>query len=163
MFWTILAFAAGYEAANWLMSLKERETLVRAARMLAGDKPLLVVGNPRGRHETGTVCVDLCPVAPCIQANVEDLSGVPDGFFGAAFVGHVLEHVENPSKAFAELKRVARHVIVAYPYSCTLIAWFHPEHRWIILKADHELVFMENPMFRFINAASSRPALPRAT
>jgi len=164
MFWKLISlaagFIAGYEAANWLMALRERRALVRLARALAGVKPLLVVGNPRGRHETGTLCIDMNPDQGCMQGNVEDLSCIPTGFFGAAFVGHVLEHVENPARAWGELKRVADHVVVAYPYPSTLIAWFHPDHRWIILRADEQIEFMANPVFEFITSASStRPRL----
>lgn len=161
MFWNLIAFIAGYEAANWLMSLKERESLVRLARLLAGGKPLLVVGNPKGRHEAGSLCIDLEPVCPCVRANVEHLDDIPDGAFGAAFVGHVLEHVDNPARAWAELHRVADHVVIAYPYTNTLICWLHPDHKWVILRADDTLEFMENPVRALMTEAFSTRSLPR--
>lgn len=108
------------------------------------EKPLLVVGQPRGRHPCGDVCIDLngCPTcAVSVNANIEDLSNYDDKTFGAVFVSHVLEHVKNPDLAWAELNRVGEKVFMAYPYSCRVLARFVPDHKWLIKQTSEGYLF----------------------
>jgi hypothetical protein len=131
LIWAGLIFAAGYELGNWFSQIEERKLLYGMARRAASDRPLLVVGNTKGRHGQGDVCIDVQPRGRCVYGDVHALD-YPDGHFGAAFVGHVLEHVKDPAAAFAELHRVADQVFVAYPHRHSLIAWLHPTHHWIL-------------------------------
>jgi len=129
-----------YEILMWTKQLHDRKVLYHQAEDYAImiGKPLLVVGNPKGRHPCGDVNVDLdgsvCPMFE--QASIEDLNMFSDGKFGAVFVGHVLEHVDNIEKAYSELVRVIDDVVyVAYPDWYSLIAHLHPDHKWLILSA----------------------------
>jgi ubiquinone/menaquinone biosynthesis C-methylase UbiE len=67
--------------------------------------------------------------------DVTDMTLLPDGMFGAAFVSHVLEHIPAIERALSELERVCGNVFVAYPRPQTIIAWLHPDHRHIIESA----------------------------
>jgi len=131
--------AGAYEGLMWEKQLADRKRLYNEAETYAHsvDKPLLVVGNPKGRHKCGDINVDLteteCPTS--IEANIEDLSIFYDKQFGAVFVGHVLEHVDDIEKAYGELCRVADKVFVAYPDWYSAIAYVHPGHKWLILSA----------------------------
>jgi SAM-dependent methyltransferase len=44
----------------------------------------------------------------CVTDAAEDLSSIADGYFDAVISNAVLEHIENPTAAFAELFRVTR-------------------------------------------------------
>jgi len=155
LFWNILSFLAGYEAGNWLSQMRERRDLYDLAVKAARGRPVLVVGNAKGRHPEGSVCIDLSPAGVCMKADVQDLRMFPDNAFGAAYVGHVLEHVDNPAKAWAELHRVAEHVFIAYPHRHSLIAWFHPTHKWILvevpqgMRGPRSLRYTRNPVHPF--------------
>jgi len=134
----LLLGLAGFELGNWLIQGYERRQLFRAAEEYARSegKPLLVVGEPRGRHGYGDVCVDASGRDPkCLK---EDVTALPfdDRQFGAAFVGHVLEHVEDFDAAMNEISRVADRVFVAYPHPWSLIAWLHPDHRWLLVSRE---------------------------
>lgn len=102
------------------------------------------------------MCIDLSPDAHSTYGDVEYLSAYEENHFGAAFVSHVLEHVENPFLAMKELQRVAEAVFVAYPDSTSLIAWFHPGHRWVLIdvpqgEAGHAaLRTIRNPFTRLL-------------
>lgn len=136
----VVVAVLAYEMLMWTKQMYDREALYHQAEnyaILIG-KPLLAVGNPKGRHPCGDVNVDLdgseCPVH--VQASIEDLNMFSDGEFGAAFVGHILEHVDDIEKAYSELVRVSDDgVYVAYPDWYSMIAHIHPDHKWLILSA----------------------------
>jgi hypothetical protein len=136
----ILAGLAGYEASNWIAAFRERRELYAQAKKAAGNKPLLVVGVPRMRHGRGDAVIDLNPDGHpnTFAIDITDLSDIRTDTFGAAFVGHVLEHVEDIDTAMAELDRVADQVFVAYPRSHTLVAWLYPGHKHILSCAPPE-------------------------
>ncbi|RLC83493.1 MAG: hypothetical protein DRJ03_16980 [Chloroflexi bacterium] len=123
-----------YDGLWELSEAKEREVIYRKALRYARSrkKPLLVVGNPKGRHGKGDVCIDINPEPGCLKADVHNLSMFPDKYFGAAFVSHVLEHIENPRGALDELTRVADRVYILTPSPFKLNSWLHPGHKWII-------------------------------
>jgi len=64
--------------------------------------------------------------------------------FVFANCSHVLEHVEDPDKAFSELCRVAESVYVEVPHwfsENTLFGW--PFHRWVFFKRGPKIVLQE--------------------
>jgi len=136
----ILAGLAGYEGSNWIAAFRERRELYAKAKAAAGDKPLLVVGVPRFRHGRGDAVIDLTSDGHpnTFVLDVTDLSVLPDRMFGAAFVGHVLEHVKDIEAGMREISRVSEKVFVAYPRSHTLVAWIYPGHRHILSCAPPE-------------------------
>lgn len=109
------------------------------ARELAGSKPMLVVGRPKGmEYDCADVTLDLDPlVLSCPNGVVADVRDIPfqDKYFGSAYVSHVLEHLPTTRDAFIawdELWRVSDNVIVSYPRWDNLIAILHPDHHlWI--------------------------------
>jgi SAM-dependent methyltransferase len=140
-----LVYTATWEIGWFLVQLIQRRSVhaaARAAALLAG-KPLLVVGNPHGQYPCGDVVLDLQQTGECpntVQSTVESIP-YPDKHFGAAYVSHVLEHVCDPQKALAELRRVAEHVFVVYPYPWRLVSWLVPGHTWLVTGNVQEPVF----------------------
>lgn len=61
------------------------------------------------------------------------------------YCSHVLEHVENPGRACAELARVARGGYVETPTlgKDVLFAWGKGRHRWHVVAIGNRLVFFE--------------------
>lgn len=126
-----------------------RETYWAAVKAaLVCNKPLLIVGGPcpgrswlarllrpRG-HGTGDVCIDIAPSA-CgngVKADVRNIP-YPDGYFGAAAVFHVLEHLpsaEDVKMAMDELERVADAVYLCCPSKWSILGHIHPGHKvWV--------------------------------
>jgi len=133
----LLAYGA-WEAFWYGEAFWRRKHLWRKARRTADREggQLLVVGAPDGMYPCGDVTVDMrepgdvdCPTY--VRANVAQLP-FEDGQFGAVFISHVLEHVCDPQAALAELRRVADHVFVAYPYWWRTVTWASPGHVWVM-------------------------------
>lgn len=117
----------------------------RAARVASNQigRPLLNVGCASTRvitHPCGDVCLDVDSrrLQRCRGvAVVGDVRSIPypDGYFGAALVCHVLEHlpsVADAEIAVRELHRVARVVYVCSPGRLLLVNWLVPDHHlWV--------------------------------
>jgi hypothetical protein len=140
---TILALVTAWEFVGWMARLEDRRAIFARALEEArrAAKPLLVVGCPKAMgvgwpvHPCGDVTVDVaeCPECPdAVRASVEDLRMFPDGAFGAAFVGHVLEEVKDLPAAWSELNRVADAGYVAAVSPHFLAAWGLPKARSVI-------------------------------
>lgn len=146
--------------AQTIVELRERKELYQMARYAADlrKKPLLVVGSPRARghpfalYPHGDVTIDLDPQDDQTQkVDVMEASKVfSQGQFGASFISHVLEHVTDPCQAITELYKVSDEVFVARPRPWGIIAYAHPEHRWIIHQAPPYgiLTFSPNQLFQ---------------
>lgn len=173
----LLSAIAGYEWGAWNAAVEDRHRLYDVAAEAARrrGKKLLVVGKTKGRHDPGDVCIDIEPDADSVYGDVERLGLYGPKHFGAVLISHVLEHVRNPAAAWAELHRVADEVYVAYPDRSCLMAWLHPDHRWILLSVPQgagaePFAFMPNPFFRLVfgpvraalQDAADRPVLPPA-
>ena len=84
----------------------------------------------------GDVNIDLAGSGPHGPHNVShgdacDLSRWPDDFFGATIASHVVEHVHDPERAEAEMRRVTSGpVFILTPLGCWAHAWTHPGHQW---------------------------------
>lgn len=67
-------------------------------------------------------------------ANAEDLSDFPDGYFGAVFASHILEHLPHPDVALREWLRVAggdaNALFVITPSWWAPHTWMHAGHLW---------------------------------
>ena len=119
------------------------------AESRARGKPFLVVGRPKGGHAhgCGDICLDIDPrvAQECPVVKVADVRSIPlaDGFAGAAFASHVLEHlpsVEDAMLAWRELHRVADVVLVAGPRPLNPIARMVPDHSlWCYQRRDGSL------------------------
>lgn len=139
----------GWEGLFRIIEFEERESMYEKANQYAHSigKPLLVIGEPRGRHPCGDVCVDIigCPTCKTsVKANIENLETFEDKQFGASFVSHVLEHINRPDLAWDELNRTSDKVFVAYPRSYRLLSRLHPEHKWLVKKRDGGFVMTKN-------------------
>ena len=68
----------------------------------------------------------------------------PDGYFGAAFCSHVLEHlprIEDAFTALDEMERVADSVFTVSPHKISLIANIYPGHNlWITPSGDGYII-----------------------
>jgi SAM-dependent methyltransferase len=120
--------------------------VARAARAAADarGKPLLNVGAGTpgtslrvavfGPFMPGDVNCDLGGSGACGPSTVCrcDAHALPyrSGQFGAVIASHVIEHVDDPARALAELARVADEVFVITPAWWAPHTWLHPGHQW---------------------------------
>lgn len=143
----LLAYAAGAYVVDVVWRPAKVAKLARAAAAARG-KPLLNVGAGTegssarvallGPTGWGDANCDLnsdnrsqarsTPVAHC------DAHRLPyrDKEFGAVIASHILEHVDDPKAALAELRRVADEVFVVVPKWWAPHTWLHPGHQWYI-------------------------------
>lgn len=128
-----------WELGWFLVQRREREILYERATKAARKrgKPLLVVGDPYGQYgcgQEGDVVLDVRTDATCpnqVRASTESIP-YEDKRFGAVLASHTLEHVCEPGRALAELKRVADEVFIASPYWWRLSTFLVPRHAWWI-------------------------------
>jgi SAM-dependent methyltransferase len=72
-----------------------------------------------------------------------------DGTFGFVHCSNVLEHVDDPRRAFAELRRVGRHGFAECPNAFRERFITHPEgHLWIVGWKDGEVTYSEPTQVR---------------
>jgi len=127
--------------------VQERRQVFKQARDYADSvgKPLLVVGSPKFRynHPCGDVTIDISPeMAKFCDGLVADIREIPypNGYFGAAFASHVVEHlamIEDAKVALDEMYRVADRVFIVSPRKSSLMAWVNPGHHlWVIPSGD---------------------------
>lgn len=97
-------------------------------------KPLLNAGCKSVYAESSDVNLDIVArdVPRFVKGDIQNLKMFADKEFGAVYASHVLEHVEDPDLALAELRRIAEHVFVITPLPFLPWAWFHPGHKWIL-------------------------------
>lgn len=163
--WVVVSVIAGTCLAvhclqTWVME-GERQDLYVVARRVAdqSEKPLLVVGAPQARgqgfpsYPHGDVTIDIDPRPEDLKTlkvdvEVADSFFVP-GQFGAAFMSHVLEHVERPQRALDALMVIADRVFVAYPQSESFWAYCVSDHRWIIdgISPEGRVQCHRNPLY----------------
>lgn len=151
--WSLLALAVqqGIVMARQQADRDEVFALANEAALRSG-KPLLVAGGPWGDagirrllnwpgHPHGDVCLDLdpnaCGLDHFILGDVRDIP-FPDGWFGAVYCSHVLEHLPTAADcelAVSELHRVADEVFVCVPGRASVIAWLAPQHHlWVTVE-----------------------------
>lgn len=148
----MLSWLLAYAAATYVVDVLARPADAAHLARAAADrrqKPLLNVGAGTARTSLraalfgptlwGDVNVDLAGSGLHGPNNVSfgDVHRLPfaDRTFGAAIASHVLEHVDDPALALAELRRVADEVFVVVPSWWAPHTWAHPGHRWFV-RAD---------------------------
>lgn len=77
-----------------------------------------------------------------IEGDVEKLP-FKDKVFDFVFCSHLLEHVENPDKAIAELTRVAKRGYIEVPYGIVDLLKPFPPHLWFCDYKNNKLVFRQ--------------------
>ena len=81
---------------------------------------------------------------PLVAADVTALP-VRDQAFDFVYCSHILEHVEDPLRACAELMRVARRGYIETPTITkdVLMAWARNQHKWHVVQCGGRLCFFE--------------------
>ena len=118
-------------------------------------KPMLNVGCGDNPRVIGDVNIDIHPVGVSIipryiQASIYDLP-FRDKEAGAACAFSVIEHVERPQEALAELSRVADRVYVTVPYPLDFSTYFHFDHKWTFIGSRAVRI---NPAGNWLTAGS---------
>jgi len=111
-----------------------------------------------GKTDGGGVNADIARHASIPRfVRVGDITRLPfrDGQFGTVLCSHTIEHVEDPDRFFAELRRVGREVTLIIPPLWDISAVLNVfEHRWIFLswKKEHRRLprFIRLPLARFV-------------
>lgn len=130
---------ATWELAWWYRRYRLRQSTFAcaAARAVALNRPLVVIGAPdRGStagYPCGDITVDIGPSAcpRSIQADITKAIPVEDNS-AVVFVACTLEYVSNFSAAWAEIRRVAgdtANVFNVRVEPWTLTAWLYPGRR----------------------------------
>lgn len=146
----ILAGIAIREGLLQVVEINERHQIFNQARDYADSvrKPLLVIGAPKLKffHPYGDVTIDINPRMGTGEVEIADVRDIPypNGYFGATFCSHVLEHlatIEDASQALDEMERVADRVFVVTPHKTSLIANIHPDHHlWVTPSGDGYII-----------------------
>lgn len=83
---------------------------------------------------------------PFTVCGIEDLP-FEDNEFDYVYASHILEHVDNPAKACAELQRVAKKGYIETPTKMTDIMLNHlhkkNHHRWSVSIVNNTIIFIE--------------------
>lgn len=92
----------------------------------------------------------------CFETSVENLPAEWTGKFDYALASHVLEHVENPERAAAELSRVAKAgcVICPHPMKEGLFTAHERDHKWWVIGGKDCLYFHKIP---WVGEGDARP------
>jgi len=140
MFKEMFLLAAGALVANSVASSMyyhyEKERLFKQARDYCDSigKPLLNVGCGNNPMQIGDVNVDIFPPSEAILPNYQqaDITSMPftDKQFGCVVAFHVLEHVEDPRAALAEINRVADRVYASVPAPFDFSTDTSPDHKY---------------------------------
>lgn len=146
----VLAALAGFAGASYALDVMAKSSKYGRAARLAGQqcgKPVLNVGSGTpgsslrsmlfGPTRYGDVNCDLNEEPGWRledgswigQCDILDLP-FADKQFGAAVATHVVEHVDDPEAAMAELHRVADHVFALTPHWSAPHTWLHPGHKF---------------------------------
>lgn len=77
-----------------------------------------------------------------VQADFEDLP-FHDKQFDVAYSHHVIEHLDDPSKACVEMQRIARGGVILCPSIFAEYIFGRKYHKWIITCRGNLLIFIE--------------------
>ena len=117
--------------------VKERKVIYMKALdySIQIDKPLLVIGTPKGKHPCGDTTVDLsedvlqeCPIGGNVL-DINDLDRLyPKKSYGSAIFMHVLEHLDEPDLALRKALYVADRVYFAGPSWSSITSRVNSQH-----------------------------------
>jgi len=86
----------------------------------------------------------------------EDLSQFKDKEFDFVWCNHVIEHVQDPNKACAELMRVGKAGMIRFPTIQAEILVGRRDHNWMVfIVNDHRLLFIKKRFKSFYGAPKS--------
>ena len=94
-----------------------------------------------GKTDGGGVNADIVRHEPLPKAVVVDIYHLPfkDGAFRRVLCSHTMEHVDDPTRFYAELERVGDEVTLILPPLWDVTAVLNVlEHRWIFLTFSKE-------------------------
>jgi len=89
------------------------------------------------------------PPSPFVRCPMEDMSAFKDHEFDFARCHHVIEHVNDPNKACAELIRIAKAGILSFPPPQAEIMFGRKDHQWFVFVDHGRLLFVRkrNPSY----------------
>lgn len=151
----IILSITGYILACEMYSHLRRQKAYLAALQLsrARGKPLLNAGCGDNPSYLGDVNLDIRSntILPFYcQASIYRIP-YPDKYFGAAICFHVLEHLDNPTLALAELHRVADAVYIEVPLWYNPFTWLHPDHKWVFIESRaYRIRPLNDPLIPFL-------------
>ena len=129
-----------------------KDAAFEEAKSLSNGKGIINIGcGPHRTYQAQVIAeqpevlanLDITPngMPHFLQLNIET-EPLPfgDKQFGAAFLSHVLEHLDNWQFALAEASRVADYVVVVLPHPGYFAGWLWPEHRQHFLRDDIERI-----------------------
>jgi SAM-dependent methyltransferase len=92
-------------------------------------------------HRHGSIVQD---GKPLVLADIHQLP-FSDQSFDFVYCAHLLEHVDDPLKACAEIMRVGKRGYVETPTMCEdiLFAWARDRHKWHVVAIGRALCFFE--------------------
>ena len=144
------SLAAKYVACELIHLTATKDTAFEEVKRLSNGKGIINIGcGPHRTYQAQAIAE-----APEILANIDitpngmphflqlDIETEPlpfdDKQFGAAFLSHVLEHLDNWQFALFEASRVAEYVVVVLPHPSYFSGWVWPSHRQHFLRDDIE-------------------------
>jgi len=144
----VLGVTVGISVAGRVHKEAEKIRVFNEARAYAKkvNKPVLNAGC--GSYPPyGDVNLNHIPrsVPNFVLGNIENMP-FEDKEFGACVASHVLEHVDNPEKAYQECCRVAERVYVINPPLWAPQSWLEPTHKWLVLSGGEPKFIQYNPV-----------------
>ena len=97
------------------------------------------------------------------KTGLEDMSMFKDKQFDYAYGHHMIEHIEDPNKACAELVRIAKAGILYFPSVEIDILIGRNDHNWLIFpdyKKNH-LLFIKKRFKSYFGQASKSAIVPK--
>ncbi|MBA7652383.1 hypothetical protein ES703_60213 [subsurface metagenome] len=139
-----------YAACDLLHLTTTKAAAFERARQLANGRGIINVGaGPHRTYQAQVIAeqpetlanIDITPngMPHFLQLDIEtDPLPFSDKQFGAAFLCHVLEHLDNWQFALNEASRVADYAVVVLPHPAYFSGWLAPEHRQHFSRDDIE-------------------------
>ena len=137
----LLAVTGTCAACDFLHLTATKFAAFEEARSLAGSRGIINLGaGPHRTYQAQIIAespevlanLDITPngMPHFIQLDIErEVLPFSDKQFGACFLSHVLEHLDNWQFALDEACRVADYVVVVLPHPAYFSGWLAPAHK----------------------------------